>query len=201
METFPSSNAEGGGIRPWPAPLEPQSDTGTHERRKKLPQAQPCRCCWVQPPFRAALNAAGPGEAEDTAPLVESALLLPPSQLLCTPTQLRGREGSSPPLPSLGRGDVPARCPNTLDTTISRQCLTHENDATFRTGGGGRRALCLASLHSHPTKPHSLRFPGWVMGPGERRWPWPRMNGYSWGDAAGNLGGRAQPPAVSRRQI
>lgn len=36
--------------------------------------------------------------------------------------------------PSLRREDVLAMCPNVTDTTISRQCLTCENDATFRTG-------------------------------------------------------------------
>lgn len=36
--------------------------------------------------------------------------------------------------PSVRREDVLAMCPNVTDTTISRQCLTCENDATFRTG-------------------------------------------------------------------
>lgn len=90
MEKFPGSNAEGEGAGPCSAPLEPLSNTGSHEGRRKLhaptcpAQEQACRCCWVQPDFCAALTAAiwrqetpGRGEVEDSVPWVESALPLP----------------------------------------------------------------------------------------------------------------------------
>ena len=157
-----------------------------------LPHARPRnrhvapRCCWVQPPFCGALNAAiwrqespGPGEAEDSAPCAESALLLPPIPF-ASPTWAakgRGRVSSTTAhlvfSPSLGRGDVLAMCPSTMDMTISRQCLTYENDSAFRTGGGGRRVLCLASLHFPPTELPSVWFPDWVTWPGECRQPQP----------------------------
>ena len=180
--------------RPQPPSLECQSNTGTHERRRKLraptcpAQEQTCRCCWVQPPFCGALNAAiwrqespGPGEAEDSAPRAESALLLPPIPFASPTWAAKGRGRVSPTTvhlvfsPSLGRGDVLAMCPSTMDMTISRQCLTYENDAAFRTGGGGRRVLCLASLHFPPTELPSLWFPDWVTWPGECRQPQPQL--------------------------
>ena len=128
-----------------------------------------------------------------------------PSHLLCPPRQLRAGEGSLPPLLTLcsplPSGEVTCwPCAPPWWKQVSRQCFTHENDAAFRSGGGGRRALCLASLCFPPAELPSLQFLGWVRQPEKRRQPWPRTYGYSQEDPAGVQGGRAQPPAVSRRQ-
>lgn len=128
--------------RPWPVLLKPQSDTRTHERRRKPGDGSH----WVQPPLFGVLNAAswrqksqGPGE--DRAPHVESPLLLPPIPFPLPTQAAKGRGAVSSTsthlvlCPSFGRGDVLATRPSMPATTISRQCLVHQNDTPFRARG------------------------------------------------------------------
>lgn len=123
----------------------------------------------------AALNATiwrqespGPGEAESRAPRTVSVLLHPPI-LFALPSSVATSRGSAHLCSSaahlvffLRRGDVMVMYLNMMDTTVSRQCLTHENDATLTIQGAGRRVLCLASLHFCPMELPSFWLPGWV---------------------------------------
>lgn len=204
METFPGSDAEGEGAGPCSAPLEPQSNTGSHEGRRKLhgptcpAQEQACRCCWCNQTFVLLwLPLSGGRRPPDVARLrivfhewsqLSRSL---PFHLLCTHRHLRAGEGPLPPLLTLCS-------PHPSGESICWPCAPTRRTQLFLGSALPVRTMlpsglgCWAPFCFPPMELPSLRFPDWVTRP--------RTNGYSPEDAAGVLGGRAQPPAVSRRQ-
>lgn len=66
--------------------------------------------------------------------------------------------------------------------------------------GHGRRMLSLAALRFPPMEFPSPWLPVWITWPEEHKQCWLHTNDCSQEEDTGILGGRAQPPAVSRRQ-
>lgn len=128
-----------------------------------------------------------------------------PSRFLCPPRQLREGELYLPPpltlysvLPFAGGmcwPHAPTHWPQPSQGSVLpiRMMLPSEL-------GGGRRMLSLVALNFPPKEFPSPWLPVWVTWPGECRQCWLHTSDYSQEEDAGILGGRAQPPAVSRRQ-